>query len=111
MLLRWHIFRPFEICDSGEAGPHVVAAVAAAGDPSTWVGPGEDDLISALEAEAVNVSADLTDTLGRVRDWPDYGGRNLRGYALGQNDVTPLSNLPNSFRDNFDQSGLPPAPV
>ena len=42
MLHRWHIFRPFDICVNGEAGPRVVGAVAAAGlpgaagDPSTW---------------------------------------------------------------------------
>jgi hypothetical protein len=121
MLLRWHIFRPFEICAGGEAGPRVLGAVATAGDPSTWLGPGEADLITALYDEIVNidlandtteanVEEDLELTLGMVRGWPTYDDRNLRGYALGP-EIGPLSEAINSFKNNFDDSNLPAAPV
>ena len=120
MLLRWHIYRPFDICADGLAGPRVIAAISAAGlpgtsgDPSQWQQADEDALIERLLAEVANISAkqsvkdDLTRALGWVRSWPTYPGRAGRGYRLA--GVAELDPARNSFRDFFDASGLPEAP-
>jgi hypothetical protein len=128
MLLRWHIFRPFDICTQGEAGERVRAAIAAAGlpgsagDPSNWDDNDEADLITRLAAEVANIvdpdsgnaepqwkKDDLTLALSKVRGWPVYAGRPL-GYALDPN-IDPLSAARDSFKNNFDDSNLPEAPV
>jgi len=79
MLLRWHIYRPFDICDGGEAGTRVQAAVTAAGlpgaagDPSTWGQAEETNLIGTLEAEVANIvnpDTGIPNHSGRRTTWP-----------------------------------------
>ena len=120
MLHRWHIYRPVDICTNNTAGQRVVAAIAAAGlpgvagDPTTWTTVHEQDLIDALRAEVPNINArqsvknDLATALDKVMSWPVYVGRPI-GYQLP--NMAALSDVRRSFQANFDQSGLPPAPV
>jgi hypothetical protein len=122
MLLRWHIYQPFDICSGGEAGPRLRAAVTAAGlpgaagDPTTWTQVQEDNLITTLQAEVANTNLSqdnkdlLTANLTWIRNWPNSAGRGARNYALDPT-IAAISAQRDSFRLNFDQSGLPPAPV
>lgn len=122
MLLRWHIFRPFDMCTNGEAGARVQAAITAAGlpgaagDPTTWSQANETALVAALRAESANINAsadtkkDLNRALGWVMTWPVFDGRAGHNYQLDPN-IPALSDTRGSFRDNFDDSGLPPAVV
>ncbi|MAT65278.1 MAG: hypothetical protein CMN57_06510 [Gammaproteobacteria bacterium] len=104
LLLRWHVYRPAHV-----TGSQVLNAITSAvnanptlnwGPPiSGWTDDHEAALTAAILAAANTVNPQHSD----VANWPNYGGRASRGYALN-NELGSLRPGRNTL--SFNTTGI-----
>lgn len=108
ILVRWHVRFPADVCRNGVASDRLRNALNAARNsypnlrwdtpPSTWNNQHERALLDALADQvAARNNNGLTQTITQITMWPNYQGRQQRSYALGSDDVLPLSINRGSF--------------
>lgn len=104
LLLRWHVYRPAHV-----TGNRVINAISTAANTTPtlnwglpiadWTDDHEVALTAAVLAAANTVNAQHSD----VANWPNYGGRSVRGYALN-NELGSLRSGRDTF--SFDATGI-----
>jgi hypothetical protein len=111
--LRWHIYRPSHV-----TGTRVSDAIKKAikdnpalpnwNNLTQWCDAHEAAIANSLLAEGAAYNADLSNTLSNVNSWPNFTGRNARGYVVSNQIAAEQLGSIRSTRGSFqlDSTGL-----